>query len=639
MKQLNSQFLLVLAFLPFMAILSGCTKNADSGKSNDGIAPLFISSVSVPSTVSGGSSLLSSGTLGVFRLADSDAGLVASANNLYTCISGSWTATDANVPIAGTTCVCAYSPYNASYGDATQLPLTAWMGLTTETSSHDLLYALPTKASSVSGEVSDTSFSLNSAYTMLRFTLGGFSAPGEINYISSLSIYNKNLPASGSVNIIGASAAYGSTTKQSTSWMTCTVNKSLSEHPVVDVLLPPCTLYDLSNTTLNLIITIDGVQRVIKQDLAANNLKSALVPGAIYPINVDLNGGLQPESNSYIVAPGTTIYIPVSRATVGNTSNFPDGSFFTCGLLWSDVSATHVVATAVDRYIKVTAGNTVGNSVIYAKNAKGDIVWSWHIWVTDYNPDTNSNGKTYANTSGLIWMDRNLGATAVANGTSTFSTCGGLMYQWGRKDPFPGSDGSIVGRGIGQTIYGYIPPSDIGGTAVSDISNDNYVKYFSVGTSPVTVSNAFSYSVQYPLVYFGPWGGSTATATMSTTVEGGAYSWNSSVNSKTIYDPCPVGWRVPISGLWADLKWRTAMTNANTVTAYDHFESVGDFPATGYRFVGNGELYDVGGIGGYWSALVGGVCAYCLHFDSYNISDSGTSYSRSYGFPVRCVKN
>ena len=71
-----------------------------------------------------------------------------------------------------------------------------------------------------------------------------------------------------------------------------------------------------------------------------------------------------------------------------------------------------------------------GNAAIAAKDAEGTILWSWHIWMTDKPED-----QAYNNGAGTM-MDRNLGATSATPGSVGAL---GLLYQWGRKDPFPGS--------------------------------------------------------------------------------------------------------------------------------------------------------------------------------------------------------
>ena len=79
-----------------------------------------------------------------------------------------------------------------------------------------------------------------------------------------------------------------------------------------------------------------------------------------------------------------------------------------------------------------------GNAVIAARDSNGKILWSWHIWLTDQPIEC-----IYANNAGVM-MDRNLGATSSEEG----DVCAlGLLYQWGRKDPFLG------GREINENSY------------------------------------------------------------------------------------------------------------------------------------------------------------------------------------------
>ena len=80
--------------------------------------------------------------------------------------------------------------------------------------------------------------------------------------------------------------------------------------------------------------------------------------------------------------------------------------------------------------ITFRATDRKGNAVIAAKDAAGNILWSWHIWLTDQPVE-----HVYKNNAGTV-MDRNLGATSATPGDIGAL---GLLYQWGRKDPFLGS--------------------------------------------------------------------------------------------------------------------------------------------------------------------------------------------------------
>ena len=78
-----------------------------------------------------------------------------------------------------------------------------------------------------------------------------------------------------------------------------------------------------------------------------------------------------------------------------------------------------------------------GNAVIAAKDAADNIIWSWHIWM----PETAIATSTYGDVATKPIMDRYLGALTVATEWATAADADGLsfglLYQWGRKDPFP----------------------------------------------------------------------------------------------------------------------------------------------------------------------------------------------------------
>ncbi|NCB26952.1 MAG: hypothetical protein EOM62_16050, partial [Bacteroidia bacterium] len=97
--------------------------------------------------------------------------------------------------------------------------------------------------------------------------------------------------------------------------------------------------------------------------------------------------------------------------------------------LWSSTEnlLTAVTYNPQSGTISFTASSGKGNAVI-ALFSGDEIIWSWHIWLTD-EPQT----MPYEN--GLIFQDRNLGATSAEAGSTAAY---GLYYQWGRKDPFSG---------------------------------------------------------------------------------------------------------------------------------------------------------------------------------------------------------
>lgn len=187
-----------------------------------------------------------------------------------------------------------------------------------------------------------------------------------------------------------------------------------------------------------------------------------------------------------------------------------------------------------------------GNAVVAAYSGPsqtGNILWSWHIWVTDYKPNASpaTGGAIHSyGSNGFTWMDRNLGAThAYTSPPSSaddpnIGNSYGLIYQWGRKDPFPGCDGKSS-----NTV---IPLYKADGVTRLNLNlekaGDSDVGY---SATAVTVKTA----IENPLVFYCKGGvGSTSTWT---TVSLNNATWWGADGRKTVFDPCPAGWRVPYS--------------------------------------------------------------------------------------------
>ena len=127
----------------------------------------------------------------------------------------------------------------------------------------------------------------------------------------------------------------------------------------------------------------------------------------------------------------------------------------------------------MDKKVNIISSSKSGNAVIAAYSGEhqtGNILWSWHIWVTDYNPDTGKT-CTIINTAGASYtfMDRDLGATTSTPGLSTTL---GLLYQWGRKDPFPRSYSAFPDiEPILYNVFGIGDISIITKESVSEVFN------------------------------------------------------------------------------------------------------------------------------------------------------------------------
>lgn len=175
-----------------------------------------------------------------------------------------------------------------------------------------------------------------------------------------------------------------------------------------------------------------------------------------------------------------------------------------------------------------------GNALIAATNASGEIIWSWHIW----KPEEEIVGLPVE--SGVTAMNLNLGALMEnPNDVSSY----GLLYQWGRKDPLPGSP--ILNEGTTYTknleVYDIDGnPVKIGSTSMYDTKNNTLA--YSISHPTVCISNNAQYSTSPD--WLRPAESNTALwgNPQGTVREEGQYL---NTGTKTFYDPCPVGWRVP----------------------------------------------------------------------------------------------
>ena len=141
-------------------------------------------------------------------------------------------------------------------------------------------------------------------------------------------------------------------------------------------------------------------------------------------------------ANSYIVSNAGKYNFP----TVKGNSLESVGPVASAEILWESFGTTETpqvgsLISSVSVQSDVIVFNVAepyreGNAVIAAKDASGTILWSWHIWLTDQPQE-----QVYFNNAGTM-MDRNLGATSATPGDVGAL---GLLYQWGRKDPFLGS--------------------------------------------------------------------------------------------------------------------------------------------------------------------------------------------------------
>ena len=199
-------------------------------------------------------------------------------------------------------------------------------------------------------------------------------------------------------------------------------------------------------------------------------------------------------------------------------------------LLWQDTDELVEQVALVNGRVQVKMGRSRGNALIAvydkanpnAEDAK--VLWSWHLWCTPVPQIIEYTASRYTGNEYKV-MDRNLGATT---STPALGTTQGLRYQFGRKDPF---SGSLTYDGVKTILY------DVRSSAseVESTNDESVTVAKSINTPNILRLRGgmgISWCETSDMKYL--WGNT----------ETDNYYYPSST-IKTIYDPCPVGYKVP----------------------------------------------------------------------------------------------
>lgn len=351
-----------------------------------------------------------------------------------------------------------------------------------------------------------------------------------------------------------------------------------------------------------------------------------------------------------------------------------------------------------------TGPTAEGNAVIAAKDGSGNVLWSWHIWKTHFdlaemptqtyktNPRIMDASFYYNGlvSRSLIMMDRNVGAeTEILYNSDTKEKTLSLFYQFGRKDPFP----------AGKNKTGEISIYDKAGNHLdgSTLNGDNYMRKNSL-ISKETAS-IIAYAIANPLTFilydladvdansiptynwiYGAYSPATAWKASNKLWGGDVNSVNSlaldtKFTQKTIYDPCPLGWHMPPQDVWTNftitntgetspvLDYNTKIPAyynspdkinvtvadggffSTTVYGRQFFISstsgeLAFYPAVGYRYGGNGQVYNISYYCCAWSSSPYDSSSSFAHYlGAINEGVGPTSGAgRGHAFPIRCVK-
>ena len=299
-----------------------------------------------------------------------------------------------------------------------------------------------------------------------------------------------------------------------------------SGHPSITLECPDVQLNTMTATpfhialppgkysSFSLLITTSDGKMMVKESNKELVIKRSTLKHTVpltYTETIPVNLSERGTSNSYIVEKAGIYTFDASVIGNGAAGIKPYADFHTADpsispasveLLWEDTSGliSALNLDTEDKTISFMASGMEGNALIAAKDEDGTIIWSWHIWCTDKPKE-----HTYINYQNQKFnvLDRNLGATRADRGTGEeWKESVGLHYQWGRKDPFTvgnlHSDNTLT---INQTIQN---PTRTGPWRWMNESSHSYNTYMNL--------------------------------------------WSDSL--KTIYDPCPVGYKVAPNAIW-----------------------------------------------------------------------------------------
>ncbi len=381
-----------------------------------------------------------------------------------------------------------------------------------------------------------------------------------------------------------------------------------------------------------------------------------------------LNADSSPNTSSY----GTSTFVDHTGVQIASPYIYDKYTPYDACIVWQD--APHLVTpsslqfTSDKHSIQFTVERKnicAGNCLIAVRDKDQNIMWSWHIWVTDHDITnkiavTNQDGYTSNFMEvPLGWCDEEVrvydprtfhvtvrqtetGAqTATANisqlssdSTYTYGV-NAPYYQWGRKDPF------LPSNGMGDIDKPYY---------------DNQYSVFSKQSGAVATNVAILHPNIFYFVLNASW--SSVNSLEYWNKGNTATTVNNNVIYKTIYSPSPSGYVEPRSKAFTGF----STTGGNTTTssqfnvsgAYNKgwnffcqpkatgstvfFSALGLRAIDGRANVSSGGIDIVGGYGFYWSGGPSGspTFARVLYSGSGVVGPQYELY-RAFGFAVRPV--
>ena len=352
------------------------------------------------------------------------------------------------------------------------------------------------------------------------------------------------------------------------------------------------------------------------------------------PINLSSNG----HANCYIIPQDAPAYYCFDATVIGNgdeglvagahvttTKIAPKGA----KILWKIIGSSKImenndgqpiktssVKIGKDGIVTFNTHSMVGNAVIAVydnEGCTGKPLWSWLFWKPEGGLDAVKD-IVYNETYTL--MDRNIGAGYLAKYPDEVS---GLYFQWGRKDPF------FHANGVATSTHF---------TLVANNATEGDIAY--------TVANPKTF----------------ITSTAAANFENNDWLPNAMQNDKlwgskkTIYDPCPAGYRVADAAAFElivssdptimEASTTAAISGGGTSQLRYTLGGVNtQFPCCGYLLYDAGKRHDRNRSGRIWTVNAGTTDATKSTAFSYDTTGDAVAMieaERALAHPVRCQK-
>ena len=282
---------------------------------------------------------------------------------------------------------------------------------------------------------------------------------------------------------------------------------------------------------------------------------------------------------------------PVSVSVSGDGSpqvSIAGGSWTTSGTISENQSLQVRLTSSGSKNTASSATVTIGS--VSDNWSVTTVTWVCGDNVVGRSPDTITYGSV-ADANGRCWLDRNLGATAVATAYNDANSYG-WYYQWGRE-----TDGHQISNS----------PTAPGPVATIDPN-----------------TNIF-YTGSYNSIYggFGEW-----------TTDSASIDWGGAGAS----NPCPTDWRVPTRDEWIAFEL-TVPDTWQIGSLVNMMSTPLKLPGAGYRSLENGAIVEQGNSGFYWSNsryAYSSAFSHILYFNGATM-DPVQIAERAEGIPVRCI--